>query len=198
MYTLFYEKRADPRYASYKKISLAENGDQSHLAIIRNISRSGALISLIGSARTIRKDRLELTMGGCPRQCSLLHQEAGQLHCKFSQPIAEQDLSQCVQKERSLFPHTEKAFPVLPRFSGHRSRTSIARNQPTIPIIDRHPDKYVEGWSVGISQLDLADQALNDVVAVISRDLLLKDRELWLAGFRDAVQHNRRIATLPE
>ncbi|WP_146002753.1 hypothetical protein [Telmatospirillum siberiense] len=198
MHATFLEKREDTRYLVSEKAVLFSNSAPKRLAIVRNISRGGALLSLVGAPREIDKTVFDLSLGNRKRKCLLLLQEEGRIHCRFNQKIAERDFPYCLAKEKTplLSPMKIPAAFCLPAERHHQKPET---QEPSIfPIIDRHPDKYVEGWAMGVAQHDLTDGTLVSVIAVLTTHLPVLDREHWLEGFNDAVRHNRRIATLPE
>lgn len=192
-----YEKREDLRYVVSEKVILFQNNGQNRLAIIQNISRGGAFISMIGAQ--IGKMDFDLSIGRRQIKCHLLQATAGQLHCKFSQKISDKEISYRLDRGRAS-PSPMISHATISRHGpmvSHNDRINLPE-RPIFPAIDRHPDKYVEGWAIGIVQPDLADKTLVGIVAVLTARMRTTDREPWLAGFNDAVKHNLRIAALPE
>jgi hypothetical protein len=188
------EKRADPRYESAEKAVLSTEGIPNRLVIIRNFSRGGTFISVIGSPCPIEHDAVDLLVYGSKLRCHVLQQESRGLHCTFCRRMAERETSRHMRNKTGAEASPSRKLPAINDYSSGHPR---GERQPLFPLIGTHPDSYVEGWSVGISQHDFSDKMQTATVAVLTSHLDPPDKERWASGFRDALLHSQRIATLP-
>lgn len=60
------------------------------------------------------------------------------------------------------------------------------------------PDRYLEGWALGSVQIDPEDEALEAAIDVLTTHLSPTERHQWADGFKDAIRHSQRSASLPK
>lgn len=182
----YWEKREYHRYGSMEKVVLVANGAPM-LAIVRNFSKGGLFLSVIGSNRTITDDRIDVVLGAKKVRCLILHKDSQGLHCQFHRAV-----KQGAQPSSSSRPAAHTVVDNRPLRSAPATPNAIV-----LPVAVDRVDTYVEGWNTAIAQLDDTDDEVKVTIDVMTADLGPADKERWTAGFTDALNHKRRIDSLP-
>lgn len=196
---LYKENRRDPRFICSQRAVLTTEGEVGRLCIVRNLSKGGACIAMVGSKEPSSKGPVQLAVHSRTFHGLIIGRNHAGVRCRFDAPMAENDLSRFIT---SLAQGNGSALSDLYR------RAAAARNKPCdkatgVALIGRRSDTaittakvsrtYDEGWLAGRDQIDPSLEALDATVAVLNPYSTSPENERWAAGFMDGLSFAYRM-----
>lgn len=198
---MYHDLRRDVRYSSSQKAVLLNEGDTGKLCVITNLSNRGLCLAVIGSAKPVRKERIDLRVNRGTLLCNVVNTGREGLHCRFDDFIDEPDMSRIFKNYPAPIRADDARAAIawqppaqLPHFTyGPTGRW----NPPGGEVVhgaygDTLTRIYSEGCFAAREQIDPAVEALDATVEVLNPYHRLDERQQWALGFCDAVRHMSR------
>lgn len=195
---MYQDLRRDVRYSSSQKAVLLNEGDVGNLCVITNLSNRGLCLAVVGSAKQVKKERIDLKVDRGTLLCNVVNAGREGLHCRFDDFIDEPDMSRIFKSYPDPTRIDDVAAAVawrrpaeLPHFTydrtgrwntpgGGAGHGACGTNLTRI---------YSEGCFAGREQIDPAVEALDATVEVLNPYHTADERKHWALGFIDAVRH---------
>ncbi len=195
---MYQDLRRDVRYSSSQKAVLLNEGNTGNLCVITNLSNRGLCLAVVGSAKPVKKERIDLKVDRGTLPCNVVNAGREGLHCRFDDFIDEPDMSRIFKNYPAPIRAGDVAAAVawrqpaqLPHFTydrtGRWSTPGGVAGQGAYG--DNLTRIYSEGCFAGREQIDPAIEALDATVEVLNPYHRLDEREHWAQGFIDAVRH---------
>lgn len=195
---MYQDLRRDLRYSSSQKAVLLNEGKVGNLCIITNLSNRGLCLAMIGSARQVKRERIDLKVDRGTLLCNVVNAGREGLHCRFDDFIEEPDMSRIFKNYPAPVRAGDAAPVVTWRSPAQLTYDRTGRwNTPggaagcELPGADL-TRIYSEGCFAAREQVDPAIEALDATVEVLNPYHRIDERAHWALGFIDAVRHMSR------